>query len=112
MSDQSTPQFSSAWIRRSLEEVSRFATEEMLAAFQDAALDDERWEAAKSDPRKFLLDKGLPVPETIDSVFEDQAPSEGAAPVRRCLKICRREPPPDPGVPPIVWCYEICLLWR
>ena len=113
MGDEQAPQMASAWIRRSLEEISGFVTDELLAAFEEATADSEVWERAKADPQEFLGSRGLSVSETIEVFFEDQpGPDEEASLDRRCLNVCRREPLPDPGAPPMVWCYKVCLLWR
>ena len=102
---------SSAWVRRSLEEISDFASEEVLAAFQQAAQDSESWERARLNPPEFFRSKDLAIPETIDATFDEEPGGSEVAPSgRRCLKICRREPLTDSGSPPILWCYEICLL--
>ncbi|MGI8425829.1 MAG: hypothetical protein ACR2FO_02950 [Actinomycetota bacterium] len=109
MAEQAVPQVLSAWVRRSLEEVGAFATEEVLAAFQQAAGDPAEWESAKSDPAGLLRSKNIDVPQTLEIVFEDQA-ATGDKAARRCLRVSRNEPPPDPGAPPIIWTYDICLL--
>jgi len=109
MGEKPAPQMLSAWVRRSLEEVSAFATDEVLAAFQDAAGDQVKWENAKRDPKGLLKSRGIEIPETLEILFDDQ-PANGPQAARRCLRVCRNEPPPDPGTPPIVWCYNICLL--
>ncbi len=111
MAEPANPQMLSGWIRRSIEEVSAFATEEVLAVFQDAVMDDSTWQSAKQDPAALLRGKDISVPETLEVIFEDQPAAGGEAP-RRCLSIYRQEPPPDPGAPPIIWRYEICLLWK
>ena len=109
MDEAAAPQVLSSWVRRSLEEVSAFATDEVLEAFQEAAGNQDTWSSAKSDPAGFLRERNIAVPQTLEIIFDDQqATSDKAA--RRCLRVCRNEPPPDPGAPPIVWCYDICLL--
>lgn len=110
MAQPADPQMLSAWIRRSIEEISAFATEEVLAAFQDAVMEDSAWRSAKEDPAALLGTRGISVPETLEVVLDDEPASDGKA-ARRCLSIYRHEPPPDPGAPPIIWRYEICLLW-
>ncbi|MGH2809651.1 MAG: hypothetical protein ACRDIA_02085 [Actinomycetota bacterium] len=109
MTSPVAPQVLSQWIRRSLEEISAFATEEVLAAFQDLMGDDETWEGAKKDPGELLRRSKVDIPETLSVSFSDVAAS-GDDPARRCMQICRSEPLPDPGSPPIVWCYELRLL--
>lgn len=110
MADQADPQSLSAWIRRSLEEIGAFGTEEVLAAFQDAVMDDATWQTATSDPTGFLQGRNIAVPETLEVIFDNE-PAIGKKAARRCLRIYRQEPPPDPGGPPIIWGYEMCLLW-
>lgn len=112
MAEQAIPQMSSDWIRRSLEEISGFATEEVLAAFQDAVGDIELWELAKVDSGAFLRSRNIPVPETLEVVFEDAPTLAELKAARRCLRVCRAEPPSDPEAPPIVWCYEMCLAGK
>lgn len=109
MAGTTDPQTLSAWIRRSLEEIGAFATEEVLAAFQEALADDASWQSAREDPVALLKKRNIQVPETIEVVFEDQAAS-GEKAARRCLRIYRNEPPPEPGAPPIIWGYELCFL--
>jgi len=110
MAEQANPQTLSAWIRRSIEEISSFATEEVLAAFQEAVMDDSMWKSASGDPAALLRSRNISVPETLEVVFEDE-PASGQVAARRCLRISRREPLPDPGAPPIIWSYDMCLLW-
>lgn len=109
MAEPLAPQMLSQWIRRSLEEISAFATEEVLAAFQDLMGDDQVWEQAKRDPIELLQVKNITVPDTLTVAFSDDADVSGL-PSRRSMKICRSEPLPDAGSPPIVWCYELRLL--
>lgn len=111
MAESGNPQMLSAWIRRSIEEISAFATEEVLAAFQEAVGEESAWQEARQDPTALLRRKGISVPETLEVVFDDEPAVDGKA-ARRCLSILRHEPPPDPGAPPIIWRYEICLLWK
>lgn len=110
MDEPANPPNLSAWIRRSIEEIGAFATEEVLAAFQDAVGDEAKWQSAKLDPVAMLRNKNIAVPETLQIVFEDE-PASGDKAARRCLSIYRQEPLPGPGAPPIIWRYEICLLW-
>jgi len=109
MADTEGPQVLSAWVRRSLEEVGAFATDDVLEVFQEAAGDQALWESAKRDPAGLLRDRNIVVPETLEIIFDDQ-PAAGESAARKCLRVRRNEPPPDPGAPPIVWCYDICLL--
>lgn len=109
MANPVAPQMLSQWIRRSLEEVSAFATEEVLAAFQALMGDDDAWETAKSNADEVLRSQEIKIPETLNVSFSDEV-ATGDSPARRCMQICRSEPLPDPGSPPIVWCYELRLL--
>jgi hypothetical protein len=59
-------------IRASLEKVRLFASDAVLSAFNEAAHDDDLWERASRDPRQFLLDRNIDVPEELAFAFGDE----------------------------------------
>jgi len=81
-------------IWESLEKVRMFASDVVLAALNEAAHDDDLWERASRDPRQFLLDRNIEVPEDLALAFGDK-------PID----------PPSPDFPLIFGSWEI-TGWR
>jgi hypothetical protein len=69
-------------IRRGTEQVADFLNAETLSVLRGLAADENAWQAAASDPRGVLTERGIEIPDDTDIVLIEQADEDGpAAPV-------------------------------
>ncbi len=57
--------------RLSVEEGRIFPSDDVLAAFHEAAHDDALWERASRDPRRFFSERDIDIPEDVVVGFQD-----------------------------------------
>lgn len=97
-------------VRSAVDEIREFLSEEVLAAFAEAAGDSDLWPRASTLTRDFFARRGVSFPDRLEVEFVQDPGRPGG----RCLKICRSAdpvpPPPDPSG--IVICVQVCLPGR
>jgi hypothetical protein len=101
---------------RSLERLTAVATDDaLLAAFNEAALDQELWRTALGDLEKFLLSRDVQLPEGIHVSFTDTIPKPWLPPepdlqlvVVRTFWVCYRDR--DDGQPGPMTCERFSLV--
>lgn len=119
MSIRPIPELPNEALAQLHEELRSFETDAVLSAWQEAVLDLDLWERAKSDPRAFFQARGIDVSRGFEIVFEDRPvpPGPDNPPEIdwkrwgivgwRCIRYCSAAS--DDIQPHIMRCEDICL---
>jgi hypothetical protein len=115
-------------VRKGGEELVGFLNDKVLRAVQEAADNDEAWNRATREPREFLGEQGIAVPEDIQFVLLTASAARPATvfatdfcpaglvpiPVRELTKVCQKriEYWQRSGNPPVCWLLTQCLQWE